>query len=215
MHIKLLFIIFLICTLSGCDNQKVDRSGIKEEKERRALKKVSEAEILNEASEIGKKIALEGQNLINERSQEFVQNINQYQLEKEDIDWIHDMDSLEKVYEAEVRYLSFITSNKDLVISPIEAELLDAYQYNIERNISLSENVQKIETNYLLYNKPLILENQSCLRCHGLPGKDVADQTLSALEQHYPSSQITGYTLGSVMGLWSIRLSQKKIVQDL
>lgn len=215
MSIRLLSIIFIVYFLSGCDNQKVDRTGIKEEKERRALKKVSEAEILNEASSIGKKISLEAEKSIERRSQTYIEDINQHPIKKSNISWIHNVDSLEKVYQAEINYISFITSNKDQVISPIEAELLDAYQYNIERNISLSENIQKVEENYLLYNKPLLLENPSCLRCHGIPGKDVAEQTLSAIKENFPSSQVTGYTKGSVMGFWSIRLSQKKLIQDL
>lgn len=215
MFNKLLFVIFFIFSFSGCDNQKVDRTGIKEEKERRTLKKVSEAEILNEASNIGKKIALDAEKLINSKSQDYLNNINQTEINKAIINRIHDMDSLEKAYETEIQYLSFITSNKDQVISPIEAELLDAYQYNIDKNISLSENIQKINKDYLLYNKPLIIENPSCLRCHGMPGKDVSEQTLTALKQFSSSSQITGYTLGSVVGFWSIRLSQKKIVLGL
>lgn len=215
MSHKLLFIIFLIFSLSGCDSQKVDRTGIKEEKERRTLKKVSEAEILNEASKLGKKIALDAEKTVKRRSQTFAENTNQAQINKIDISSIHNMDSLEKAYEAEIKYLSFITSTKDQVITPTEAELLDAYQYNIERNISLSENIQKINKDHLLYNRPIVIENSSCLRCHGVPGKDVNEETLNALNQSFPSSQVTGYKLGSVVGFWSIRLSQKKIVLDL
>lgn len=209
------FACFLLVIFSGCDNQRADRTGFKEEKARRELKKVSEAEILNEATKIGQDIATEAEKLLEKKSDDFLEDHVTVPIRKANINWIHGTDSLENHYEVEINYLSLITSKEPESISPIEAELMDAYQYNIEKNISLSENIQKIESNHLLYNRPIILTSSSCLRCHGTPGEEVAELTLSSLKEVFPSSKVHGYSLGSVMGFWSIRLSQKKIVQEL
>jgi len=208
-----LFLLVLLYT--GCDDQRADRTGFKEEKAKRELKKVSEAEIMNEATRIGQTIVNEAEKFLEDKSSDFMENHTDDPLRKANVSWIHAMDSLEKLYDAEIRYLSLITSKDSHVISPVEAELLDAYQYNIEKNISLSENIQKTDNNHLLYNSPLKITATSCLRCHGKPGEEVADQTLSSLDQNYPKSKVYGYELGSVLGFWSIRLSQKKIIQEL
>lgn len=202
--------------MQGCDNsQKIDRTGYKEEKARRELKKVSEAEILNEAIRIGNLISVDAENYLKQKSGNVLEDHINDPVRKANINWIHDMDSLEKVYEAEINYLSLITSKESQIISPMEAELLDAYQYNIDKNISLTENIQKTEKGNLLYNKPIVISSSSCLRCHGKPNVEVAEQAMSSINEQFPSSKIYGYEMGSVIGFWSIQLSQKKIIEEL
>jgi hypothetical protein len=212
---RVLFYVILLILIHSCDSRTIDRSGLKEEKANRALKKVSEAEILNEAAKLGQKIADEADQLLIKKSNNVLGEHITDPVRKANINWIHNMDSLENKFETEIKYLSLITSQKIDQISSIEAEILEAYQYNLENAISLTENIQKIEKNYLLYNKPIFLSSSSCLRCHGNPGEDIAENTLLSIQKNYPSSKIYGYSLGSVLGFWSILISQKKIVQDL
>ncbi|MDQ3394206.1 MAG: DUF3365 domain-containing protein [Bacteroidota bacterium] len=208
--------LFLVFMAMACDGtQKVDRSGIKEEMANRELKKVSEADILNEATRIGQSIAADAEKLIQKKSNELSDGASTDPVRKAHVKWVHSLDSLEDVYEAEIKFLSLITSKDASEISPLEEELLDAYQYNLENKISLSENIQKSEKGFLLYNKPIILSSNSCLRCHGTPGETVDEQTLTSLKENFPTSKAPGYTEGSIMGFWSIKLSQKKIINEL
>ncbi len=51
---------------------------------------------------------------------------------------------------------------------------------------------------------PIVLGNPLCLQCHGTPGKDIAPETLAAIEKLYPDDKATGFQLGDLRGLWRI-----------
>jgi hypothetical protein len=168
---------------------------MEEEMASREIKRISEAEIINEAYS------------------EVLADTIPINIRKSQISWIHNMDSISKTYNAEVKILKLTGSGSN--ISPLESELLDAYRYNVEQNIELGDNIQKTDKNFLLYTKPLIIKNSSCLSCHGHPNEEVNELTLRSLEETYPNSNITGYSLNEIIGMWSIKLSQKRIVQQL
>ena len=51
---------------------------------------------------------------------------------------------------------------------------------------------------------PIVLGNPLCLQCHGTPGKDIAPETLAAIQKLYPDDKATGFKLGDLRGLWRI-----------
>ncbi len=51
---------------------------------------------------------------------------------------------------------------------------------------------------------PIVLGNPLCLQCHGDPQKDIAPETLAAIQQRYPNDQATGFKLGDLRGLWRV-----------
>jgi hypothetical protein len=54
-----------------------------------------------------------------------------------------------------------------------------------------------------------------CLSCHGSVGKDIAPETTAKLTQLYPQDLATGYALGDLRGMWSLRLPKKEVVKRL
>ncbi|SDY22775.1 Tll0287-like domain-containing protein [Hymenobacter psychrophilus] len=58
------------------------------------------------------------------------------------------------------------------------------------------------------YQRPLVLNDQLCLRCHGEVGQDIAAADYALIKQQYPQDQATGYQLGQVMGAWRVSLSR-------
>ncbi len=48
----------------------------------------------------------------------------------------------------------------------------------------------------------------ACLKCHGLPGKDIDANTLALLQKKYPEDKATGYKLGDLRGAWKISFSK-------
>ncbi|HBJ86814.1 MAG TPA: hypothetical protein DDZ88_23750 [Verrucomicrobiales bacterium] len=57
---------------------------------------------------------------------------------------------------------------------------------------------------------PIVLGNPLCLQCHGTPGKDIAPETLAAIEKLYPDDQATGFKLGDLRGLWRVTFPNSK-----
>ena len=56
---------------------------------------------------------------------------------------------------------------------------------------------------------PIMLGNPLCLQCHGTPGKDIAPETLAAIQKLYPDDEATGFKLGDLRGLWRITFPTK------
>ena len=57
---------------------------------------------------------------------------------------------------------------------------------------------------------PIVLANPLCLQCHGTPEKDVAPDTLAAIQKLYPDDKATGFKLGDLRGLWRVTFPPKK-----
>ncbi|MEZ4756587.1 MAG: DUF3365 domain-containing protein [Flavobacteriales bacterium] len=55
------------------------------------------------------------------------------------------------------------------------------------------------------YYHPILISMPTCLRCHGKPGSDIAQATLAAISARYPLDGATGYELGDLRGIWSLR----------
>jgi hypothetical protein len=57
------------------------------------------------------------------------------------------------------------------------------------------------------YLAPIVMANPLCLQCHGTPGREVAPATLEAIRRLYPADQATGFRMGDLRGLWSVKSS--------
>nr|WP_245667226.1 DUF3365 domain-containing protein [Leptospira tipperaryensis] len=58
------------------------------------------------------------------------------------------------------------------------------------------------ENNQVKILKPIILENPTCLKCHGGP-KDISPAVAKKISELYPKDQATGYKIGDLRGAFS------------
>ena len=100
-------------------------------------------------------------------------------------------------------------------LGKFEKELLEAYRFNKKGNLELQDNVQVIDDNLLLYSKPLIINDPLCLNCHGIIGKDLSDFDEDVFQSLNTSDTITGYKRGDLIGMWSVWLKRKEIINSL
>lgn len=102
-------------------------------------------------------------------------------------------DLLAKKYKADIRWISpEDTTSQQL--SSWEAQILSAYIYNVAQNLEASHNVQRLDDENYLYTKPVFLNDNL--------KKELAEQQ---------STSDTTYFLG----MWSIKLSKKEIIQSM
>ncbi|WP_185817122.1 c-type heme family protein [Hymenobacter metallilatus] len=71
-----------------------------------------------------------------------------------------------------------------------------------------TRRVARPGTEEFTYQRPLVLNDQLCLRCHGIVGKDITASDYALIQNRYPQDQATGYQLGQAMGVW--RVSQQR-----
>ena len=57
----------------------------------------------------------------------------------------------------------------------------------------------------IIYYKPIKTGMEACLKCHGIPEKDIDTGTYAAILKLYPNDLATNYHLNDFRGLWKIR----------
>ena len=63
------------------------------------------------------------------------------------------------------------------------------------------------------YQRPIVLNNALCLRCHGEVGKDISAADYASLKQKYPQDQATGYRQGQAMGAWQVSMRRDGVAE--
>ena len=193
-----------------------DRAAAREGTRSQEIRKVDEAVIIAMGLERGRLIAdtvqkLLGTALKNHIKDEGIEpalkycNLNAYPL----------VDSLSKVYSADVRRVSTKLRNPKNRPDSIELLLLEAYQYTLDQGQTANENIQDNKLGQLLYTRPIIIGEPVCLQCHGKVGENVSEETNKIIQNLYPEDNATGHSITEMRGMWSIRLEKKDIVNSL
>ena len=205
---------FFLWACSGNNKQTSDE--IKEIMQTQKIKKVTDADILNAAILQGAKIADSTQKVLG-------QNLMKHMASGGVLDAIAFCstealpltDSLSRRHNAAVKRTSLKVRNLTNAPDSTEHQILEAYQYAFDQKQQLSESVQILTDNTVLYTRPIMTGNPACLQCHGVVGENLLTETNDLIKKHYPEDSATGYALNAFRGMWSIRLDRKEIVNGL
>jgi len=217
MNKKYFFGWIVVLFFTACNPPTTERSSaLEEEIESRELKKISDGEIMTAAAKWGESLAQQTQQLLGTNLKMALQesgpkgaikfcNIQAYPL----------VDSIQQNQEIHIRRTSLKIRNQENKPTALEKRILEAYNYNQENDQPLTGNVQQLEGNYLLYTKPIVINNPACLNCHGKVGENVSAETFALINELYPGDSATGFELGDLRGMWSIKMANKEIIKQL
>lgn len=205
------YFLLIVSLALACNEQGTNQRNNKafqEELKSRELKRATEAEISNAAYQQGARIVDIAESLISEslRSNDSIKTL-----------LVHYQDAIlainDSLAQKEDIQVQRISSQYNAPNS-MEGIILDAYLYNIEQSLRVEDNIQEIDKEYFLYTRPIILNDDTCLRCHGEVGADLLEADAKYIEQKHPELP-TGYTKGEFMGMWSIKMSRKEVIRAL
>jgi hypothetical protein len=74
-------------------------------------------------------------------------------------------------------------------------------------------SIKRLSQEVFFYQRPIVLNNQLCLRCHGEVGKDISAADYVLIKQKFPQDQATGYRLGQPMGAWQLSLQRPGVAE--
>ncbi|MCC5930566.1 MAG: DUF3365 domain-containing protein [Cyclobacteriaceae bacterium] len=206
---------FILFSCGAGTEKRADRSAYEEERKIRELKKISEAQLLEKAMEIGSNIASQSQKALGSHLQKAIQEGGiGYAIDFCNVRAIPITDSLESHYQARIKRASLNYRNPVDAPDDLEKTILEAYQYNQQNDLALEDNVQKHGDDVILFTRAIQVENPLCLNCHGTPGREMLTATQELIDAKYPNDQAIGHEMGSLRGMWSIRLSKKEIVKS-
>ena len=207
----------MILIVSCGPQERVSKETFEEVNRNMEIKRVTEAEIIQEAMIWGDSLTQEAQNQLISNLQKAISeqgipgaidfcNVNPLPI----------LTELGKVYSVQLKRASNRARNSADLPTDEERPILEAYEYNAENGIKSDPNIQKFENGeVLLYTKPITIPSGMCLNCHGEPEKEISKETLVKLDQLYPSDRARGHKVGDLRGMWSVRIPKKEVVKRL
>ncbi|WP_240773255.1 DUF3365 domain-containing protein [Pontibacter sp. SGAir0037] len=214
---KLLLYITLATTfiVSGCELKVKPIEGGKEiakELERHKIKRVTEKDFLVAARTAGDSITRVAQRALDARLQVALQTNDiataMAYCQPENYAAV---DSLEQLYGAIARRTSSKLRNPQNKAAQSISDLVGQYERK-ERNESATLELSEEE---LLYTAPIFIRNESCLHCHGTPGKEILEADYALIKAKYPADEAVGYKTGELRGMWHITFDKKAFVTYL
>jgi Protein of unknown function (DUF3365) len=211
---KKIIIPLLAVFLFSCD-EKPDTTGVSQEIKNRKIRKISDVDILSQAEAKGIRLTMFTQKKISMKVEEA---FNKEGLEKAmeycTLSKNTFIDSLEKVEFVKIRRVSMKPRNAENMPDSTEKVLLEAYDYNIKNKISKNPHAPLIKDRTILFTAPILIEN-TCLKCHGVPGKDIKDADYRIIKQKYPKDQAVNYRLEELVGMWSFVMDKKEFIRRM
>lgn len=118
------------------------------------------------------------------------------------------VDSLSKIYQANIRRTSLKVRNPQDAPLDWEKAILQSYQQELAAGKRPTPVVKALDKKYIAFATPIYMA-QPCLKCHGKLGETLNEQHYTAIKKRYPSDQAIGYVEGEWRGMWSITFFRK------
>jgi hypothetical protein len=123
------------------------------------------------------------------------------------------VDSLEKVYNTQVKRASSRARNPGDKPNKMEEEIIEEYSRDMAKGNTPEVKIM-LDDNKAYYFKPIILSAELCLKCHGQVGSDLLDENYRIIKELYPDDNATGHKLGDLRGIWSISFDKNALSLD-
>jgi hypothetical protein len=112
-------------------------------------------------------------------------------------------DSLSQSHSAKISRISNKNRNAENVLNnELEQQLWQYYQ----SHWASAKQVDTVVSSQgkTIYYKPISIAMPACLKCHGEPTVDIAENTLALIDSLYPNDKAKHYKLDDFRGLWKI-----------
>lgn len=185
----LFFFIGLITFMGACHEQLEESKALAEQVKKRKIGKIKPLEILEETKRLGTLIVQESEAI-------WMKNLLQEVNEKKDSTRSTSckilLMSVDSIKSNDILISKWGTQNIKLGIATgQEEQLLEAYFYNSDHKLPLTENIQKIGDSLMLYTEPITYHLNQCSSCHQ-----------SIVENQFA-------------GMWSVKLRKKNIIENI
>lgn len=116
--------------------------------------------------------------------------------------------NLEKEHGVRVQRVTHKPRNPANQAGETELELIDSIQQAMAKGEASAPVFEHNKKGQPVYYAPILIPAETCLKCHGTPGDDIAPADLKLIRSLYPLDQATGFELGDVRGLWKITFTE-------
>jgi hypothetical protein len=94
----------------------------------------------------------------------------------------------------------------------VEAGILERFAAELGSPAGISAVVTNTGGGTVTYLAPIVIASELCLKCHGEPGRDIAETDLQIIRRLYPADAAVGYGTGALRGAWRIDFPRSAVV---
>lgn len=116
-------------------------------------------------------------------------------------------DSIAKDTGTSIRRVSLKNRNPVNTAEKEEQSLLKLWEKMVQNRQALPDyEIKKISSSQSIYYKPILINNEACLKCHG---EIQTDTPLGkAIAATYPEDKATGYKMGDLRGMIAVTITE-------
>lgn len=107
-----------------------------------------------------------------------------------------------------VKRVTLLDRNPQNLASTEESAILNTWQKKLNENQALPSYEIHSKGNMDHYYRPLVINNEACLKCHGTV--DSQSELGKAIKTAYPNDHATGYKMGDLRGMIVVDIPVKK-----
>lgn len=112
---------------------------------------------------------------------------------------------LSNEFDVDIKRATHKPRNPENFANADEMKVIQRWQEQMESGRDIRPVASKMNNHYQVY-APIRIGNQLCLQCHGDKGSDIQPDNVELLQSIYNEDQATGFEMGDLRGLWSIRM---------
>lgn len=122
-------------------------------------------------------------------------------------------DSLSANHGVKLRRASHRPRNQANRADSLEMETIRQYLSQLQDQKELKPNVYR-DNEHIVYHAPIMINNGLCLNCHGREGAQIQEKNLELIRQLYPDDEATGFEMGELRGIWSVKFPKSYFEQS-
>ena len=214
--LKLLFCILFILP-AGCEPKKLSNTKeIADEVERRVVKRITRAMVLQETRRVGDSIT----RIADKQMLTYLQATLDSGNFKAALEYRH-VNKYDSVNNITQKYLATIGRSSKTRAMPatdpvnlLLQEQLKKYEALNQQKKLLQPEVVRVGQNDLLYTKPIVMSDARCLQCHSESGKLLLPENQKMLPANFKNKHV-GYQKGDWAGMWYVRFKTKGILDSI
>ena len=116
-------------------------------------------------------------------------------------------DSMATVLNARVKRVSDKPRNPNNAANKEETAFIMALKSALSKGEKLSPEIAEVNGKMVGYYP--IETNDLCLKCHGIPNKTIAPETLKVIKNRYPADKAVGYKAGEIRGIFVVEMEKR------
>ena len=195
---KKLAAVVLISLLTSCGSEEIENNNSTE-------KENKQSELLNVKRKEGQKIVQESFHALSTQLKTALKDSGvSYALQFCNTAAYPITDSLSEAHSVSIKRTALNYRNPNNAPTPTEESLLAHFQSLIQDKKEPGDTLLVGEDGSYSYYTPIIMM-KNCLKCHGQPGVQIAENDFETINRLYPEDRAINFKTGDLRGMWVVR----------